>query len=187
MKFKVIIFIVFIFFVGCKKNESKFQAEIIQNPVSEKIIYNFINSALIENRVYKSCPNILETKRFIYENIDESELNYFLRNLKENDSTFIENQLISREKFYWKENLLANKKVIKIDTTANTDEAQDKSWKNTLSKYKCVLFINQPIFNKGLNLAIVKIQNSEYLETVLFQFINGKWKKIKVLEIGIID
>ena len=49
------------------------------------------------------------------------------------------------------------------------------------------MFINQPLFNKELNLAIVKIQGADYLETILFRFINGNWEQIKVLEIGIID
>ncbi len=62
-----------------------------------------------------------------------------------------------------------------------------KSWEKTISKYKCVLFINQPLFNKQLNLAIVKIQGADYLETILFQSINGNWKQVKVLEIAIID
>ena len=119
--------------------------------------------------------------------IDESEFNFIIRNLKENDSTFIKAQLISQEKFYWKEHLIKNKRIIKIDTTADTYEAQIESWKKTRSKYNCILFINQPIFNKELNLAIIKLQDEEYLKTLLFQFNNGKWEQIKVLETGILD
>ena len=187
MKSIGITFLIFILLLGCKKSEKTFAVDEIQNPVSEEIIYRFINDALAGNDTYESCPNVLETKRFIYLNIDESELKFVQRILKENDSTFIKNQLVSREKFYWKENLLVNKRIVKIDTTANTYEGQVESWKKTISKYKCVLFINQPLFNKQLNLAIVKIQGADYLETILFQSISGKWKKIKVLEIGIID
>lgn len=187
MKSKVVTFLIFILLLGCKKSETKILTNEIQNPVSEEIIYKFINSALAGNDTYESCPNVLETKRFIYLNIDESELKFVQRILKENDSTFIKNQLVSREKFYWKENLLANKRIVKIDTIANTYETQVKSWEKTISKYKCVLFINQPLFNKQLNLAIVKIQGADYLETILFQSINGNWKQVTVLEIAIID
>ena len=187
MKSKGITFLILLLLLGCKKTEKKVVADGIQNPVSERIIYKFINNALAGKDTYESCPNVLEKKRFIYLNIDESELNFVLRTLEEKDSTFIRNQLVSREKFYWKENLLVNKRIVKMDTTANTYETQVKSWKKTITKYKCVLFVDQPLFNKELNLAIVKIQGSDYLETILFQFINGNWKQIKVLEIGIID
>src|SRR5690606_39249200 len=126
MKSKGLTFLILILLLGCKKTEKKVVADEIQNPVSERIIYKFINNALAENDTYESCPNILETKRFIFFNIDESELKFVQRTLKEKDSTFIRNQLVSREKFYWKEHLLANKRIVKIDTTANTYETQVK-------------------------------------------------------------
>ncbi|WP_131450913.1 hypothetical protein [Chryseobacterium sp. FH1] len=133
------------------QNQSK-----IENEVSEKIVYDFVNEILSQNETSEFCKNVIDRKTFIAINGDSIFIEKFKNEFNENDLEFMRNQYLSANKFIWK-NELKNRQILKLDTTINNDISREQFWSKTLEKYGCICYVNMPIFNKEKNIAIIEI------------------------------
>jgi hypothetical protein len=145
--------------ISCNKklenlnHQNKFELE---NEVSEKIIYDFVNEILSQNVTSEFCKKVIDRKTFIAINGDSIFNEKFKNEFNESDLGFMRKQYLLANKFTWN-NKLKNRQIIKLDTTINNDISKEQFWNKTLEKYGCISYMNMPIFNIEKNVAIIEI------------------------------
>lgn len=165
MKKHLLIATFLILFISCKKDiENKVEAkksnvpEKYQTLVDNKIIYSLLNSdAIIENKVFKNCENLLNRQTMFYIGYDSILLKKVDTLFSIKDKEFISKQYRNGIRFILEQKLLKHKKVIEYDTTMMAEKKSRIYWNKMLEKYHCIGTIHTPLFNLKKDMAIVEI------------------------------
>lgn len=155
-----------ILLISCKKQtENKVETkksdihEKYQNLVDNQTVYGLINcEALNENKIFKSCENVLNRETTFCSNCDSLLLEKIDTLFSKKDKEFIVKQYKNSIHFILDQKLLKHKNIIEYDTTMlATREKSRAYWDKLLEKYHCIETISLPLFNLKKDMAIVQI------------------------------
>lgn len=162
--------------------------KVIEPLIPEDSIYNFVNTALKENRIFNFCKCMEVLSNSI---IDISGDLYFIDNLSkqidiEKERDFITSQYKASLKFNWKESLIKGKRVIKVDDEIISSQDPIKDLSKFMDKQQCCLTtVSKPIFFNNFQNCVVEVQyycGGECAERASFIYQRdekGNWKEIK--------
>lgn len=160
LKYNILKLIIFLLvLISCNKKSSnlEFQNQTkIENGISDKLIYDFVNEILSQNGTSEFCKNVIDRKTFVIRNGDSIFIEKIKSEFKKGDLEFMRTQYMNGNKFIWK-NKLKNREIIKLDTTINNNKNREQFWNKTLEKYGCISYVDMPIFNEEKNIAIIEI------------------------------
>lgn len=165
MKIHILILSFLFLLFSCKKDiadtSEKKKSDIpekYQDLVNTQTIYGLINSdAVIENKVFKKCENVLNRQTMYYIGYDSIILKKADTLFSAKDKEFISKQYRNGIRFVLNQKLLKYKKVIEYDTTMTAREKSKIYWDKMLDKYRCIGSINTPLFNLKKDMAIIEI------------------------------
>lgn len=162
--------------------------EEIDKIIPEDSIYSFVNTALSSNNIFNYCDCLNVLSNWF---VDISGDLYFVDQLSkeidiEKERNFITKQYVASLKFEWKENLIKDKRIIRIpDEINSSQEPISELFKLMEVQDCCFTTVSKPIFFQNFQYAVVEVsyycgvECAERANYIYEREEKGYWKLIK--------